>query len=297
MPAGATAVHRAFEGTTFRIPIDDIQMLRGVTPRLKDSVKYATIRASIREVGVIEPPVVVRDRHNPGKYLLLDGRLRVEILKETGAQEVVCLMATEDEAFTYNKRISRLAIVQENRMILRAIEKGVPEERLAKALNIDVKTLQQKKRLLSGVCTEAIELLKDRHVSSPVFWALKKMVPLRQIEVADLMIAMNKYSGHYAKSLLAATSQSQLVNAAKAKNFKGLTPEQMSLMERESANLEQEFKAAEKSYGIDHLHLVLAKGYLGKLLSSAKVVRYLAQNHQEMLSEFQKIAELDRVAA
>ena len=39
------------------------------------------------------------------------------------------------------------------------------------------------------------------------------------------------------------------------------------------------------------------KGYIAKLLANAKVVRFLAQNHREILSEFQKIAEIDRLAA
>ena len=67
-------------------------------------------------------------------------------------------------------------------------------------------------------------------------------------------------------------------------------------MERESANLEREFRIAEQSYG-DHLDLVLANGYLGKLLSNARVVRYLAQHQQEILSEFQKLVEVEAVAA
>ena len=71
----------------------------------------------------------------------------------------------------------------------------------------------------------------------------------------------------------------------------------MALMERESGNLDREFKMAEQSYGQDHLDLVLAKGYLAKLLGNARVVRYLAQNHEEILSEFQKIAELESSAA
>jgi hypothetical protein len=74
---------------------------------------------------------------------------------------------------------------------------------------------------------------------------------------------------------------------------KGLTEDQMALMERESANLERELKMAEQSYGADHLDLVLAKGYLGKLLGNARVVRYLAQHHHEFLAEFQRIAELE----
>ena len=48
-------------------------------------------------------------------------------------------------------------------------------------------------------------------------------------------------------------------------------------------SLQREFRIAEKSYGTDHLDLVLANGYLGKLLGNARVVRYLAQHHSEIL--------------
>jgi hypothetical protein len=71
----------------------------------------------------------------------------------------------------------------------------------------------------------------------------------------------------------------------------------MALMERESGSLEREFKIAEQSYGTDHLDLVLAKGYLTKLLGNARVIRYLAQNEQEILAEFQRIAEMENVVA
>jgi hypothetical protein len=53
---------------------------------------------------------------------------------------------------------------------------------------------------------------------------------------------------------------------------------------------------AEKSYGADHLDLVLASGYVGRLLSNAKVVRYLAQHHSEILKEFQKMTALEVAA-
>jgi hypothetical protein len=123
------------------------------------------------------------------------------------------------------------------------------------------------------------------------------MMPLRQIEAAELMVAMNKYTISYAKSLLAATPQSQLVESTKPKRVKGLSEEQIALMERESVNLEREFKIAEKSYGTDHLDLVLTVGYLGKMIGNARVVRYLAQHHGEILAEFQKISGIDAVAA
>src|SRR3546814_6717168 len=104
-----------------------------MTTSIKKSIKFGQIASSIREVGIIEPPVVVRIKWQRDRYRLLDGHIRIEILKERGDKDVVCLVATDDEAITYNKRISRMAIVQEHKMILKALEKGVSEERLARA--------------------------------------------------------------------------------------------------------------------------------------------------------------------
>ncbi len=287
----------AFEGAKLRIEIAQIQPLKIVSPAIKKTPKYAQIAASVREVGLVELPVVARDRSDPGKYLLLDGHLRIDVLKDMGQTDVLCLVSTDDEAFTYNKRVNRLAMIQEHRMILKAVQRGVPEERIAKALNVDVSSIMRKRRLLEGICPEVADILKDKHLAINAFTELRKMAPLRQIEAAELMVAMNKYTVSYARSLLAATPQSQLVDVDKPKHVKGLTDEQVALMERELVSLEREFRIAEKSYGTDHLDLVLTNGYLSKLLGNARVVRYLAQHHRDILTEFQKLAEIETVAA
>jgi len=293
----ASPVKMGFEEEPRCIPIADIQPLKLVSAVVKKTPKYAKIVASVAEVGIVEPPVVARDRSEAGKYLLLDGHLRIEVLKDMGKVEVKCLVSTDDEAFTYNKRVNRLAIIQEHRMILKAIERGVPEERIAKALDVNVGSIRRKRNLLDGICPEATEMLKDKHISINSLWELKKLAPLRQIEAVELMVAMNKYTVSYAKSLVAATPESQLADSHKPKVVKGLTSEQIALMERESVSVEREFRLAEQSYGVDHLHLVLANGYLSNLLSNARVVRYLAQHHREILTEFQKRAESDKTAA
>ena len=286
-----------FEEISRRLAIGDIQPLKIVSDVIKKTPKYAQIVASIGEIGIVEPPVVTRDRNDPGKYLLLDGHLRIEALKDRGETEVVCLISIEDEAFTYNKRVNRIVIIQEHRMILKAIERGVSEERLAKSLNVDVASIKRKRRLLDGICSEAAEILKDKHVAIHALVEFKKLAPLRQIEAAELMVAMNKYTIGYARSLVAATPQAQLAEGYRPKSVKGLSSEQVALMERESANLDREFRIAEQSYGTDHLDLVLVNGYLGKLLGNARVVRYLAQHQQEILLEFQKLVEVEGVAA
>jgi len=285
----------AFETTSLRIPLGDIEMLRAMTPAIKKSIKYGQIEASIREVGIIEPPVVVRIKGKDDRYRLLDGHIRIEILKERGDADVVCLVATDDEAITYNKRISRMAIVQEHKMILKAIEKGVSEERLARALNVNISSIQQKRRLLDGICDEVAKLLQDRMVPINTFTELKKMRPMRQLEAAETMMAMNKFSWPYAKSLVAATPQHQLVSDKK-KAVRGLSDEQIEHMEREATNIDREFRMIEQSYGTDHLDLVLATGYLCRLIENVRVVHHLARYHPELLSEFQRIVQLRNAA-
>jgi hypothetical protein len=39
------------------------------------------------------------------------------------------------------------------------------------------------------------------------------------------------------------------------------------------------------------VNLVVVVGYLKRLLENARVVRFLAQNHREILSEFQTVIE------
>lgn len=285
----------AFEEATLRIAICDILPLRDVSTTIQNSVKYGQIAASIREVGIIEPPVVVPDRQDPTKFHLLDGHLRLQILRDRGDLEVVCLIAREDEAFTYNRRVSRLAIIQEHKMILNAVKRGLPEERLARALNVNIANIRAKRNLLVGICAEAADLLRDKHLSLNTFIELRRLKPMRQIEAAELMIAMNRYSRSYAQSLVAATPDEQLVEGRR-KPTRGLTVDQIALMERESESLDREFKMIEQTYGADHLDLVLATGYVTRLLSNARVVRHLAHQYPDILSEFQKIADLQKAA-
>ena len=285
-------VGMAFEPESVFVELADILPVKQLQKRVKKTKKYLQISASIREVGIIEPPVVVRKRRRKGKYLLLDGHLRIEILRELGIQGVNCLIATEDEAFTYNKRISRLATIQEHKMILKAIERGVPQERIAKVLDINVSTIRQKSSLLEGICPETAALLRDKHCPLNTFHSLKRMKPMRQVEVTELMIAMDNYSVSYSKALLAATPRDQLVEPEKPKSFKGISAEKIAQMESEMAKLQREMKLIEDSYGPDHLNLVLVRGYLVSLLENEEVSQYLTQNHSEILSEFRRISEV-----
>ena len=124
-----------------------------------------------------------------------------------------CLVSTDDEAYTYNKRINRLAAVQGHRMIVRAVERGVPPERIAKALGLEVATIRRRFQMLDGICADAVEMLKDTACPIAVFEILRQMAPLRQVEAAELMIGQNNFSRTFAKALLVATPQNLLVDS------------------------------------------------------------------------------------
>lgn len=253
------------------------------------SRKFRQIVSSIGAVGLIEPLTVVKADKVGGMHLLLDGHIRMMALQELGFTDAPCLMAVDDESYTYNNRVNRLSTIQEHFMIRRAVERGVTPARLSNSLDIDFEHIMKKLNLLDGVCDEAVRLLKDKHFSANLSPVLRKMKPTRQVECVELMVATNNITVTYANALLAATSAAMLVGDGKPKKVRGVTPEQMAIMEREMSNVESQFKLLEQSYGQDILNLVLARGYLAKLIGNEAVIRFLTQKHADFLNEFSNI--------
>ena len=173
------------------VPIDKILPSRKTPVGIATSKKFMQIRSSIGEIGLIEPLSVGRGDAQTGQHVLLDGHIRVIALRELNISEVQCLVATDDESYTYNSRINRLSTIKEHYMIRRAIQRGVAPERLAKALNVDTRTITRKMTLLEGICPEATELLKDRNFSTDISRVLRKMKPTRQVECVELMVSAN----------------------------------------------------------------------------------------------------------
>lgn len=196
------------------------------------------------------------------------------------------------QSYTYNNRLNRLSSIQEHVMIRRAVERGVTTERLAEALDVDVTHVVKKLNLLNGICPEAVELLRDRTFSANLGAVLRKMKPTRQVECVELMVSANNITVAYAQALLAATPGNMLASDSKPKKVAGVSAEQMVKMEQEMGNLQEQFKLAEQTYGEDVLNLVLAKGYLAKLMANEAVLRHLTKKYPDVLNEFDSIVRL-----
>ncbi|HJW57587.1 MAG TPA: plasmid partitioning protein RepB C-terminal domain-containing protein [Burkholderiaceae bacterium] len=286
-----TGISLGFALNPLSLPLASILPSRRAPEGLITSRKFKQIRSSIEEIGLIEPLSITPPIRNSEQHMLLDGHIRLIALRELGFVDAPCLIAADDEGYTYNNRINRLSTIQEHFMIRRAIERGVSPDRLAKVLSVDVSHIIKKMNLLDGICPEATEMLKDRQFSVEISRVLRKMKPTRQVECVELMVAANTVTVAYAEAMLVATPAEQLVEGKKDLKLAGVTPEQVAKMEREMANLQGQYKMIEQTYGQDVLNLVLAKGYLAKLLENKPILRYLRQRQSEVLAEFQSIVQ------
>jgi hypothetical protein len=271
------------------LPLDRILPSRKTPEGLHTSRKFKQIMASMEAVGLIEPLSVGKADKVTGQHVLLDGHMRLLALQQLGYADAPCLVATDDESYTYNNRINRISSIQEHHMLRRAVERGVTPDRLAKALNVDVSHIHKKVNLLDGICPEAVEMLKDLHFAANLGSVLRKMKPTRQVECIELMLTANNMTVAYAEALLAATPPPLLVGETKPRKLRGVTADQMAKMEREMGNLQGQL--VEKSYGQDVLLLVLARGYLGKLIDNKAVFRFLSQRQPDVLAEFENIVQ------
>ncbi|MEJ8852728.1 plasmid partitioning protein RepB C-terminal domain-containing protein [Variovorax rhizosphaerae] len=254
--------------------------------------KFKQICASIAEIGMIEPLSISPVDRKSGQHCLLDGHLRWEALRTLDYEEAPCLVATSDETYTYNNYVNRLSTVQEHLMIRRAVERGVSPERLARSLCVDVRQITKKMTMLDGICPEVVALMKDRQFSTEVSSALRQMKPVRQIECMQLMVSANNTTISYAQAMLAATSPAMLVQGKRPARRAGASQEQVVRMEREMSNLQDRYRLAENTYGEDVLHLVLARGFIVKLLGNAQVHRYLEKHDATVLEQFEEIVRM-----
>lgn len=294
-----TVLPEAFDRQVLQVGFDRLLPSRAHQKDIVKSRRFVQIRASMAEIGLIEPLSITRPDPKTGLYMLLDGHLRLLTARELGWNSVACLCARDDEGYTYNKRVNRLSTVQEHYMILRALERGVPEDRLARALDLDILSIRRKRDLLDGICPEAVDLLKEAHFHHEMVRHLRKMKPARQVECAELMVSVNNFSATYAAALLAATPPAQLVEPEKPKKMLGLTIEQMARMEQEMSLVQSRFKAVEQSYNRNVMNMVLARGYIAKLLANEAVASWLRRHQPEVHDEFRAIvaaASLDDTA-
>jgi hypothetical protein len=285
-------VQAAFESIGITLRLDAIHPIRQIKPTDAAWGKYRAVLASIREVGVIEPLIVFPKRGAPGAYFLLDGHMRLKALRELNQEQAFCLIAKEDDAFTYNDKVNRLSLIQEHAMIMRAIQHGVTPAQIAKTLDVDVGKVKASMNLLDGIHSEAVELLKDKPITAGALRLFRKAKAIRQIDMAQLMVSAGNFTKAYADALVIGTPTDQLVESRKPK-VPGISQEEIARMEKEMESVQNDYRLHQEQFGQNSLHLNAAQRYVKRLLDNVRVKRFLTNRYPEILEEFQELAALE----
>ncbi|SMG39571.1 plasmid partitioning protein RepB C-terminal domain-containing protein [Paraburkholderia susongensis] len=282
----------AFERQPIMLQLDALVSSRHLPNNVTSSRKFLQILASISTVGLVEPVVVARIADDESRFRILDGRLRVEAVRRLNSTEVLCLVATDDEAYTYNKHISRLTSEQDARMIAKAIERGVPRERIALVLGVDINTVKRRAELLDGISREAATLLADKACPATTFNTLKRMKPLRQLQAVELMCGQGNFTSAFARAIVAATPPDQLEqNPGTRKKSETEMMTQLANLERELATLQATVAQTDERYGIEHLHLTVSAAYVATLVNNEHVSHWLNERHPDFAAQFETIGK------
>ncbi len=289
-------IKTAFHLEAIRLPLDCLREQRILKNHEKKLRSYSTILTTLQKIGLIQPLIVCPIKGNNAEYKLLDGHLRLHALRELGERDALCLISTDDERYTFDAQVNHISPIQRHKMIRQAVDDGVLPDRIAEVFEIDVKEVLSEVKLLDGIHPDAVELIKDKPIYSKAIKTLRRVKPLRQLEMAESMCAVNNFTYAYVLALLGGTRAEQMVSGRKANELNKVSPEAIVRMEKEMESLRVDFEQIEQSYSDNVYTLVVIQGYIKRLIKNESIKRFIDRNHHDMLPELQQIAEMDSLA-
>lgn len=254
---------------------------------IKFSSKYKQILTSIAEIGLIEPVIIFIN--DDGTHKILDGHLRIEALKDLKIAHAHCLISPVDETYSYNKRVNRLTILQEQKMLQKAVESGVSIDKLCAVLGISSSTLNTRLRISDGIAKEALALLAEKNISQNVFDVLRKIKPYKQIEFVTTMVALNNFTRKFALSMLHALPPEHLIKKVNDDSGNKDIVKTLARLEKEMAALQVETQNIQNEYAENNLNLIIVKSYIAKILRSNDIIHWLYDNKIEYLEVLKQV--------
>jgi hypothetical protein len=103
------------------------------------------------------------------------------------------------------------------------------------------------------------------------------------------MISSNTITVAHAEALLKATLPELRTDVRPLERDKSSSIEQLVKLEKEMSQVQTQYKDAEQNYGSDLLNLMVAKGYLTKLLVNDAVKSYILRHDPEILEQFELV--------
>ncbi|MDR1844957.1 MAG: RepB plasmid partitioning protein [Citrobacter amalonaticus] len=282
-------IKQCFESYFQLYPIDRLVCSRPLPVNIRMSSKYKQIMTSVSEIGLIEPVVIFIE---DDVHKILDGHLRIEVLKDLNITHAHCLVSPVNEAYTYNKRVNRLTILQEQKMLRKAVESGVSTDKLCAVLGVSPGIINTRLHISDGIAKEVIALLAEKNVSQNIFDILRKMKHYKQTECVRTMISLNNFTKKFALSLLHSMSPEHLVTKNKDESNKDLI-KTLARLEKEMAALQVETQNIQHEYAENNIRLIIVKSYIIKLFRNSEIMHWLYDYNIEFFDLLKKVSGID----
>lgn len=284
------------------IPVDAIAVLN---PRVRNKRVFQELVTSIAHLG-LKKPITVSQRPGRSRYDLVCGQGRLEAFIALGQAQIpaIVLEATEEDCFVMSL-VENLARRQHTPLeLVRAIgalrERGYSHSEIAAKVDFSSEYVgaicylleNGEEKLINaverGVMPHTIAMEIARAKEGEVQQALaqayeEKALPGNQVLAIRQIIDQRNTSG---KGLHKRNTGRRTYGPVSSD----------SLM----AAVSEDYKELESSYGDDMLVLVVAAGFLERLLSKPEMERFLSGRYPEFVETFRAIvqaASLDQAAA
>lgn len=280
-------IKQCFNNHFHLYPITILLPSRSIPVNVRSSNKYKQILTSIAEIGLIEPIMIFITEH--GGHKILDGHLRIEALKDLEITHAHCLISPVEDTYSYNKRVNHLTILQEQRMLQKAVESGVSVEKLCAVLGLSQGIINTRLRISEGISKEALALLADKNVSQNVFDVLRKIKLHKQMDFVSTMVTLNNFTKKFALSMLHALPAEHLVRKPDNPPEDKDMIKTLARLEKEMAALQVETQDIQNEFAENNLNLMVVRSYIAKLLSKNEIIHWLYDNKSEYLDVLKKV--------
>ena len=279
----------AFDLNSVKIRISDLEETAN-RKNYKKLISYNSILSSIREVGIIQPLVVCISPNN-GKYKILDGHVRFYALRELKQKYVYCIIANDNERYTFDAQINNLSTFQKAAMIAKAVKNRVSVKRIASALGISEKQILSDMNVTEGLDGKVVEILKTANVTSKSLRELKRVRNARQIQIAQMMKSSNNYSLTFVSSLVSASLPCDFHEGQRKTGKVRMDFSEIRTLEAASDSLEVRAKESLEKYHAQIFDLVTVIGFLRRLMEDDRINGYISRNFAGYYPELKKISE------
>lgn len=280
-------IKQCFNNHFHLYPITFLLPSRTIPVNVRSSNKYKQILTSIAEIGLIEPIMIFITEN--GEHKILDGHLRIEALKDLEITHAHCLISPVEDTYSYNKRVNHLTILQEQRMLQKAVESGVSVEKLCAVLGLSQGIINTRLRISEGISKEALALLADKNVSQNVFDVLRKIKLHKQMDFVSTMVTLNNFTKKFALSMLHALPAEHLVRKPDNPPEDKDMIKTLARLEKEMAALQVETQDIQNEFAENNLNLMVVRSYITKLLSKNEIIHWLYDNKSEYLDVLKKV--------